>query len=162
MAREITQRQRAEAVEAYVYSRIIPVTESGCWLWEGNCNPKGYGRFLDGRKTRMAHRFVYELRKGPIPAGLQLDHLCRVRCCVNPDHLEPVTRRENIIRGISFSAANAAKTSCPYGHPYTPDNIKKCRTQKRNCLICRREQHKQYMRQRKLDRLAREGREVDG
>jgi len=112
----------------------------------------------------MAKNECYEFQRG---------YICALSCivrghgtgtevrealqAVNPDHLEPVTRRENIIRGISFSAANAAKTSCPYGHPYTPDNIKKCRTQKRNCLICRREQHKQYMRQRKLDRLAREG-----
>jgi len=149
--------ERAAKLQDYVYSLIIPVTESGCWLWEGNCNPKGYGRFMSGRKTFMAHRFVYELLKGTIPEGLQLDHLCRVHCCVNPAHLEPVTGRINTLRGIEFAAVNAAKTSCPQGHPYTPDNIKKCYPQRRNCLTCRREQHKLYMRRRKLDRLASEG-----
>jgi hypothetical protein len=88
---------------------------SGCWLWTGYIDPQGYGRLgNDG----LAHRLMYELVRGPIPAGLTLDHLCRVRSCINPNHLEPVTDGVNILRGTSFSAINARKTACPYGHAY--------------------------------------------
>lgn len=79
--------------------------ESGCWLWVGECNDNGYGRFsVKGRKV-YAHRSSYEIHVGPIPEGLHIDHLCRVRNCVNPEHLEPVTRSENVRRGIRARAA---------------------------------------------------------
>jgi hypothetical protein len=76
------------------------VDASGCWLWQGNIHPdKGYGIMRRGGLTRRAHRFFYETLVGPVPDGLELDHLCRVRHCVNPDHLEPVTHAENLRRG---------------------------------------------------------------
>lgn len=93
------------------------VDKSGdCWLWTGS-RSVGYGNLgIDGQ-TVLAHRYVYELEIGPIPDGLQIDHLCRVRHCVNPDHLETVTQRENIMRSpISVTAINARKTHCPAGH----------------------------------------------
>jgi hypothetical protein len=101
--------------------KFVEVTES-CWLWRGSI-ARGYGKFTnDEHRPVPAHRFGYELMVGPIPAGLQIDHLCRVRNCVNPDHLEVVTQRENIMRGETVPATNAAKTHCPQGHEYTPEN----------------------------------------
>jgi hypothetical protein len=88
-----------------------------------------------GDAWQGAHRVAYELFKGPIPAGMDLDHLCRVRCCCNPDHLEPVTRKENLRRGL-----NGQKTACYKGHPYTPENTYyRANTGKKQCRLCARE-----------------------
>lgn len=87
---------------------VDPTT--GCWDWTGYVTPKGYGRFLrDGEQ--LAHRVFYKRRHGSIPQGAVLDHLCRNRRCVNPDHLEPVSNRENIMRGEGFAARYAARTT---------------------------------------------------
>lgn len=100
------------------FSAKVTIDGAGCWLWTAGKTSGGYGKFkVDGR-TVLAHRWHYETQRGPIPTGLQIDHLCRVRHRVNPDHLEPVTCRENLLRGATFQAANAAKTHCPQGHPY--------------------------------------------
>ena len=111
--------------------------DDGCWIWTGALTRGGYGKTKVLGRTTVAHRYCYEQLVGPIPEGLQLDHLCRVRACVNPDHLEPVTCQENLLRGETFQAANAAKTHCPSGHEYTPANTlsdsggRGCRTCKR-------------------------------
>ncbi len=86
-----------------------------------------------------AHRFAFEMARGPVPEGLQLDHLCRVRHCVNPGHLELVTSRVNTLRGTSFSAVNATKTHCPKGHPYSTENTHTDASNKRHCRVCNRE-----------------------
>lgn len=91
----------------------------GCILWTGGVDPGGYGRRVGGA---YAHRYACEQAKGPIPSGLVLDHLCRVRHCVNPDHLEPVTNCENILRGVSPVAVNARRTHCKNGHEFTEAN----------------------------------------
>lgn len=101
----------------------IPVTESGCWLWIGSCGRGGYGKIVVHKKQVTAHRYAYEQYIGPIPIGLTLDHLCRVRSCVNPAHLEPVTMKDNILRGEGIAARNAKATHCKYGHAFTEDNI---------------------------------------
>ncbi len=100
----------------------IPVTESGCWIWIGSCDRGGYGKILVYGKQRIAHRYAYELYIGPIPDGFTLDHLCRVRPCVNPSHLEPVTMKINILRGEGLAAQNKRATHCKYGHEFTHDN----------------------------------------
>lgn len=97
-----------------------------CWLWSGstttNIKYTGYGRLGFQRKIHFAHRRVYELLVGPIPEGHELDHLCKITCCVNPDHLEPVIPRENKLRSFGITGAFARRTHCKWGHEYTPDN----------------------------------------
>ena len=103
----IRRRKGVSLIDRFM-AFVIPEPNTGCWLWVGGGNGKGYGKFRpesSGRNMR-AHRFAYEHFVGKIPAGMQLDHLCRVRCCVNPQHLEPVTCRENIIRGHAARAAS--------------------------------------------------------
>lgn len=99
----------------------VNITDT-CWNWTGFVNPQGYGESYKGGKER-AHRLSYKIFKGNIPYGLQLDHLCRNRSCVNPDHLEAVSRRVNILRGTAPSALNAKKTHCSRGHPYKGVNL---------------------------------------
>lgn len=126
--------------------KIMPVPFAGCWLWMGECDPRGYGRFYEwnnGRsKSKLAHRIVYEHERGPIPPGLCLDHLCRNPSCVNPDHLEAVTHAENMARG-----AHAMKTHCKNSHPLSGENLtirirrgRKCRT----CRECNRQRVAQF------------------
>ena len=94
-----------------------------CWQWIGNIQTGGYGQtYIDG-KPRLAHRVVWETLVGKIPENLELDHLCRNSACVNPDHLEPVTHRENVRRGVAGGSANKAKTHCKHGHPFSGDNL---------------------------------------
>jgi hypothetical protein len=82
-------------------ARIMPEPNSGCWFWMGQINQHGYGRIrLADKRTQVVHRFAFETDREPVPAGMQLDHLCRVRCCCNPDHLEIVTHGENARRGV--------------------------------------------------------------
>lgn len=105
----------------------------GCWEWQGSLSSKGYGVFWDAdhKNNLLAHRVAYELVTGPIPDGLQLDHLCRNRRCVNPAHLEPVTGKENLLRGDTHAANNASKEVCKNGHPFDvvrPDGSRGCRT----------------------------------
>ena len=138
-----------EKAKKRFFDKVVVNPETGCWEWTACRNRDGYGRFkLDGRK-RYAHRVAYELIKGKIPEGLQIDHLCRVRACVNPDHLEPVTCRENLHRGETFNAANAAKTHCPQGHPLSGDNLYVRPDGRRGCKTCQAEHGRRYWAKKK-------------
>lgn len=116
-----------------IASKIARDPESDCWEWTAGRNNYGYGSVSMNSKSTLAHRVVYELLVGPIPQGLQIDHLCRNRGCVNPDHLEPVTQWENMQRGLS-----ATWTHCPWGHEYTEANTyRRPGRETRLCRICR-------------------------
>lgn len=108
-----------------------------CWPWLGMTR-RGYGRFYVAKGAlRSAHRISYELLVGPIPEGLELDHLCRNHSCVNPAHLEPVTHRENVLRGEGLAAKCAVKTHCSKGHPYDEANTYiEPKGKKRHCRVC--------------------------
>lgn len=114
-----------------------------CWLWVGALTGgRGYGSFHLDRRRVKAHRFAYEQMVGPIPDGLTLDHLCRVRRCVNPNHLEPVTNLENIRRGRSFAgrvALRETQTHCKRGHELAGNNLHMRSDGRRQCLTCRRD-----------------------
>ena len=131
-------------------SNKIQVADGGCLEWTGALR-MGYGKFrgVAGRTT-TAHRVVWETFVGPIPEGLELDHLCRNRKCVNPDHLEPVTRRENLRRGSN----GVLKTHCPHGHEYTDENTIHRKADgtrhrpngARECRICKNARDTEYRR----------------
>ena len=116
----------------------IPVTESGCWIWMGNDKTAGYGRFYLNKKKELVHRVSYEVFKGHIPDGLTIDHLCRVRCCINPDHLQAVTFKENILRGTAPAAINARKKTCQNGHLLDEANTYCIPSGGRSCRACDR------------------------
>lgn len=121
------------------FSRVDKDGPDGCWLWTGPKNRYGYGIHSENHKSLKAHRWSYEYHKGPIPEGLQIDHLCRNRSCVNPDHLEAVTKKENTLRSQAPTALNARKTHCQNGHPFDAENTIINKHGWRYCRICTRE-----------------------
>lgn len=120
----------------------IDTDSSGCWIWTA-ARSTGYGRVSYNGRTVVAHRVVYEILVGPIPDGLQLDHLCRNRACVRPDHLEPVTQRENLLRGQTIPARHAARTHCNWGHRFDSTNTGRTVDGYRRCRRCHAEREAQ-------------------
>jgi hypothetical protein len=120
-----------------------------CWVWTG-ASSRGYGQVSVAGRIRPAHVVVYEALVGPVGEGLQLDHLCRNRLCVNPAHLEPVTPRLNTLRNTGPSAANAVKEQCPKGHPYDEANTIRYPDGRRWCRVCNRELNRRW-RERRAD-----------
>lgn len=120
-----------------------------CWEWTGYLNTNGYGTVNIGNAPRLAHRVVWTVLVGPIPEGLELDHLCRVRHCVNPDHLEPVTNAENKRRGMGNQ--HIRKTHCTRGHPLSGENLVVLLDGRRNCRACKCANAKRNYWQRKWD-----------
>lgn len=115
-------RAKERAIERFWDQvRLVGAGPTDCWMWGGLMRRDGYGRAWTGVGSRRAHRVAYELTVGPIPRGLELDHLCRNPGCVNPAHLEAVTHEENVRRGIRW---NLSKTHCPSGHPYDEKNTR--------------------------------------
>jgi hypothetical protein len=128
-----------------IEARIERIPFSSCWIYTGSIDTQGYGRFHPIKSKRpKVHRVVYEHYRGPIPDGLTIDHLCRVRCCCNPDHKEAVTSEENVRRQVS---SNSLKTRCPRGHEYNAENTHYHPTG-RHCRVCDRDRHKSARREK--------------
>jgi HNH endonuclease len=141
MARDIIERFK---------SKFFVEPWSGCWLWTDHVQSGGYALFyirgkVGNKEREYAHRFSYKLHKGPIPDGLTLDHKCKTRSCVNPEHLEPVTSAANTLRGRGPTAINAAKTHCSRGHELSGDNLILVRC----CRKCRAEASRRHHHTRK-------------
>lgn len=132
----------------------VPEPNTGCRLYLGCLTPSGYGRFRFAGRVQMAHRAAYELRFGPVPDGLEIDHLCRQRSCLEVRHLEAVTHHENWRRGTSFSAENARKTHCKFGHPFADYNLLLTARGFRNCRICMCRSKQKYYRKHRERLLA--------
>jgi len=136
----VTHRLGDSRLPLRYWSKVQEAAD-GCWTWVASIGGGGYGTVKYDGKVRKAHRVGYEALVAPIPDGLDLDHLCRVRACVNPDHLEPVTRQENILRGTAPAARNATVASCPKGHEYDDVNtyvyVRKDGRVGRYCRACR-------------------------
>jgi len=129
---------------AGMLARIEPIPFCGCWIWLGAMASNGYGSVRKDGRTDAAHRAVYQAMGGVIPDGLDLDHLCRVRICVNPTHLEPVTRLTNLQRAAVYDtlervvyAPKRAQTHCKRGHPLSGDNLR-LKGKRRMCIACHR------------------------
>jgi hypothetical protein len=139
----------------HFWSKVDKTT--GCWLWTGAANADGYGRSrltINGERFALAHRVAYRLLVGPIPAEMTLDHLCRVRLCVKPDHLDPVPSGVNAMRGNGPAAAAARRTHCSNGHEFTPGNTLwlsngKGERSHRRCRTCNAERLRERRRRRR-------------
>jgi len=130
--------------------------DTDCWEWQGSVGSKGYGQFFFDGKTRLAHRVVYQFfTKAKMPQDLVLDHLCRNTVCVNPKHLELVTNKVNILRGVGSPAQNARKTVCSVGHPFIGDNKYLNTKGARECRVCRKA-WRAASRERRMERIRQE------
>lgn len=135
------------------FASKIEITAS-CWNWIAGKISTGYGELKINGMDLLAHRVSYEIHKGKIPDGLELDHLCRNRICVNPNHLEAVTHKQNNVRGmvgLKTGLKQKSKTHCPLGHPYSGDNLYiNNKTYKRACKKCHCISQKEYLKRRRL------------
>ena len=146
-------------LEERLEAKYMPEPNSGCWLWLGATNNKGYAQIHVNGKTELAHRKSYEIYVGQIPDGLTLDHLCRVACCINPAHLEPVSMRENYLRGNGPKVNGdfyRTKTHCSNGHLYSGENLIIEKNGWRSCRICRRAAWTRYNRKRAVEKRRRQ------
>lgn len=144
-ARKTTGNRKGPFTRAEFMSHVdISQVGTGCWIWQGVTDALGYGRLSRIRKSRHAHRFGYELHKGPIASGACIDHLCRNPRCVNTGHLEAVSLVENVMRGMSPAARCARQTHCKNGHAFEGSNVGRYRRTDgrtyRFCVTCRRQE----------------------
>lgn len=142
--------RKSKTTEERFWVKVDKNGPNGCWKWLACHNARGYGIFAvrdphGGWRNVLAHRFSYEFHGNKIPERFDVDHLCRNPGCLRPDHLEAVTHRENMLRGDTFAARQAAQTECINGHEYTPENTYRWRG-KRKCRECSRINDRRYWR----------------
>lgn len=130
--------RKREPLADRFWRKVALTDDGGCWLWQASFMGVGYGGFSVDGVMRYAHRVAYELIVGPIPEGLHIDHLCRVRHCVNPSHLEAVTQAENIRRGCGPAAIAVRENRCHRGHEFTLESTRLESNGKRHCRTCAR------------------------
>lgn len=142
----LPESEAEPAVDRF-WSKVTVAGANSCWEWQACKSTGGYGRFFVAGLTRYAHRVAYEIVRGPIPDGLHIDHLCSNRSCVNPLHMEPVTKGENTRRGWRTNGGRAKAqrrlTHCKHGHPFTPENTRIGRNGWRLCIECSRRHSRQ-------------------
>lgn len=124
-------------VQRWCENVSLPADADECWPWKGHIDDQGYGRLKFRGRSLKGHQVAVELFIGPIPMGFEPDHVCRNRACANPEHLEVVPKRENILRGVCPPAKNARKTHCIRGHALEGDNLIRADGH-RQCRTCRR------------------------
>ncbi len=134
------------------WAKVFHAPKTGCWEWTGAIQSSGYGSFGVNKSGRLAHRLSYESMRGPIPEGLQIDHLCKNKVCVNPWHLEPVTHQENQAR-----TDRATKTHCKHGHPLSGANLGKTGRGYRRCMTCNRINAARWRAKRKMEKAVEVG-----
>lgn len=141
--------KRKTSVERFE-EKYFPEPNTGCWLWTGAINGSGYGQLFMNGRLMQAHEFSYSMKNGPVADGLELDHLCRTRLCVNPDHVEPVSHHENMLRRA------ATVTHCKYGHPYVEGSffLKKRKNRPGIARRCKQCHNRMEREKRARDRLA--------
>lgn len=140
-----------EDVEKRFWSKVGLPDENGCMNWLAYKNPHGYGQIKAGPRPVAAHRVSFALRVGTVPEGKEIDHLCRNRACVAPDHLEAVTHRANMLRGETIAAKNSKKTHCKSGHEFSDENTYITPAGVRQCRPCKNRRHSE-MRGRRTGR----------
>lgn len=140
---------KSQSISDRFWSKVSKHGHGGCWIWTASVIKGGYGQFRVNNPPRMvvAHQWAWEETNGPVPEGLELDHLCRVPRCVRPDHCEAVTHQENVRRGLG----GVLKTHCAQGHPYAGDNLVGRENAWRRCRACDAEKSRRY-RARKKER----------
>lgn len=130
---------RRFTTEERFWQKVTPLSNpEWCWRWQAAIRSDGYGAFSYDGRMRVAHRYAYQLLVGPIPAGLQIDHLCRIRHCVNPAHLEVVTQRVNLFRGDGWPGRQKRQAHCKRGHPFDLPNTYLSKKGERICRTCAR------------------------
>lgn len=128
----------SRALPERILNKFDVVESTGCWAWNASMYPNGYGQVWNGHRTEQAHRVVYRLLCSEIASGLEVDHICRNRACVNPAHLRLVSHRENMRCSDAVMGLNARKTHCKRGHLLAGDNLKLQANGSRNCKTCLR------------------------
>lgn len=137
------------------WDKVVPESETGCWLWVGYTMPGGYGQCRYEGKAALVHRITYDTLVGSIGPEKQIDHLCRQRSCVRPDHLEMVTHRENLLRGVGWSGENSRKSHCPRGHELAGNNLARSvwiNYGHRKCRTCENARVREYNHKRKASK----------
>jgi hypothetical protein len=134
--------QETPELSARFWSKVDKTGD--CWIWTASKTREGYGSINIGGTLFRAHRVSWAWANGPIPDGLEMDHKCKNQSCVRIEHLEPVTHRENVLRGRGLAAINAAKTHCIKGHEFTPSNTCLRPNGKRYCRVCNQEHTRQW------------------
>ena len=153
----ITYQQRFKDIDERFWEKVQledqVFPENGCMLWMASRTSNGYGQFWENGRQHKVHRWVYERYRGPIPEGMELDHLCRVRHCVNPDHLEAVNHQINLSRGLKHASPwNRGITHCKHGHEFTPENTAvyyRDGIRHRQCRACLSEASKRFWNRRR-------------